>query len=53
MEGATCSLCAPDGMPFIIIIIIIRTSAFTSTVSPRIRMCPKTDRVGREENKNK
>ena len=35
------------------IIIIIRTSAFTSTVSPRIRMCQKTGRVGREENKNK
>ena len=27
--------------------------AFTSTVSPRIRMCQKTGRVGREENKNK
>ena len=35
------------------LIIIIRTSAFTSTVSPRIRMCQKTGRVGREENKNK
>ena len=33
------------------IIIIIRTSTFTSTVSPRIRMCQKTGRVGREENK--